>query len=141
MESAESGVHMAVSSDLFRMIYLQGHPEYDKISLLKEYKREVNRYFENARETYPASPENYFNPDIDDIIQLYRDAVIMARESGNSLPALPEVEIEPLLDNTWRKTGESIFDNWLSLVYQLTNNDRRLPFKTGINPEDPLQIK
>jgi len=35
------GVHLAVSPDLFRIVFFQGHPEYDTISLLKEYKREV----------------------------------------------------------------------------------------------------
>ena len=32
------GVHLAVSPDLFRIVFFQGHPEYDSISLLKEYK-------------------------------------------------------------------------------------------------------
>jgi homoserine O-succinyltransferase len=44
VESEEGGVHMAVSPDRFRVIYFQGHPEYDTNSLLKEYKREVFRY-------------------------------------------------------------------------------------------------
>jgi len=43
-ESEEAGVHLAVSEDLFRLVFFQGHPEYDIISLLKEYKREVNLF-------------------------------------------------------------------------------------------------
>ena len=41
------GVHLAVSPDLFRIVFFQGHPEYDTISLLKEYKREVALYLED----------------------------------------------------------------------------------------------
>ena len=41
VESAEAGVHLAVSADGFRFVYFQGHPEYDFNSLLKEHKREV----------------------------------------------------------------------------------------------------
>lgn len=141
VQGSESGVHMAVSPDMFRIVYLQGHPEYDRVSLLKEYKREVVRYFKGERATYPESPENYFNPDIDKIIQWYRPVVIQAREQGEKMPAFPESKIEPLLDNTWRDTGKSIFDNWLGLVYQLTNIDRHLPFTDGIDPDDPLKIK
>ncbi len=141
VEGSDSGVHMAVSPDMFRIVYLQGHPEYDRVSLLKEYKREVVRYFEGEREIYPESPENYFSPNIDKIIQRYRPAVMQAREKGDKMPAFPEAEIEPLLDNTWRDTGKSIFNNWLGLVYQLTNIDRHLPFTHGINPDDPLKIK
>jgi len=141
VQGAESGVHMAVSPDTFRIVYLQGHPEYDRVSLLKEYKREVTRYFYGSRDSYPASPENYFNPAIEAIIKPYQAAIIQVRERSESMPPFPESEIEPLLDNTWRDTGKSIFDNWLGLVYQITNIDRHLPFIEGIDPEDPLKIK
>ena len=43
--SDEAGVHLAASEDGFRFIFFQGHPEYDVISLLKEYKREVGRFY------------------------------------------------------------------------------------------------
>jgi homoserine O-succinyltransferase len=57
------------------------------------------------------------------------------------MPVLPEIEIESFLENTWRATGEAVFDNWLGLVHQLTNTDRYLPFKAGIDPDDPLNLK
>ena len=60
-ESAEAGVHLAVSADGFRQVFFQGHPEYDTISLLKEYKREVKRFAAGARPDYPPFPENYFD--------------------------------------------------------------------------------
>ena len=50
-----------------------------------------------------------------------------------------EPEVAPFLDNTWRDTARAIFDNWLGLVYQLTNLDRRLPFMEGIDPLHPLK--
>ena len=45
-------------------ILLSGHPEYDGNSLLKEYKREVNRFIAREREDYPPFPENYFDANI-----------------------------------------------------------------------------
>ena len=59
-ESEEAGFHLAVSSDGFRFVFFQGHPEYDKVSLAKEYKREVTRFVVGERETYPGYPERYF---------------------------------------------------------------------------------
>lgn len=59
-ESREAGVHLAVSEDRFRFVYFQGHPEYDMISLMKEYKREVMLYGQGVRADYPPFPENYF---------------------------------------------------------------------------------
>ena len=58
-ESDQAGVHLAVSADGFRQVFFQGHPEYDTISLLKEYQREVKRFGAGARPDYPPFPENY----------------------------------------------------------------------------------
>ena len=59
-------------------------------------------------------------------------------EQGRPVPPFPEEEIEPYLDNTWRDTGKAIFNNWLGLVYQLTNLDRRLQYMEGVDSDDPL---
>jgi homoserine O-succinyltransferase len=45
-----------------------------------------------------------------------------------------------MIDNTWRDTARAVFDNWLGKVYQLTNQDRRLPFMDGIDPKNPLGL-
>ena len=55
------------------------------------------------------------------------------------LPEFPEAEVLPFLDNTWTDTGRAILDNWLGLVYRLTNLDRRLPFMDGVDPRQPLE--
>jgi homoserine O-succinyltransferase len=138
IESAEAGVHAAVSADLFRHVYFQGHPEYDANSLLKEYKREVLRYFAGERDL-PAFPEHYIADEAAVVIGRYLVAAEQARLAGAPLPAFPEAEVVPFLDNTWGDTARTIFDNWLGLVYQLTNLDRRLPFKAGIDPRRPLE--
>ena len=53
----EAGVHMATSDDGFRYVFFQGHPEYDDISLAKEYKREVARYLADAAAEPPMHVE------------------------------------------------------------------------------------
>jgi homoserine O-succinyltransferase len=54
------------------------------------------------------------------------------------LPAFPEAALEPLVHNTWRDTGKAIVNNWLGLVYRLTNRDRKLQFMPGVDPDNPL---
>jgi homoserine O-succinyltransferase/O-acetyltransferase len=137
IESGEAGVHAAVSDDGFRRVYFQGHPEYDANSLLKEYKREVLRHFRGEREM-PPLPEHYITDEAAEIIQPYLDAAHAAHAAGRELPDFPEADIAPFLDNTWRDTARAVFDNWLGLVYQLTNLDRRRPFMDGIDPMHPL---
>ena len=51
LATSSVGVHLAVSQDQFRLVFFQGHPEYDSISLLKEFKREVSLYLEGLVQT------------------------------------------------------------------------------------------
>jgi len=137
IESADAGVHMAVSADQFRRVYFQGHPEYDVNSLLKEYKREVLRYFNGEREL-PPFPEHYIPEAAAAIIHHYLDEAHRAHGNHEPLPPFPEADLMPHLDNTWTDTAKAIFNNWLGLVYQLTHLDRRIPFMDGIDPLHPL---
>lgn len=141
VESEDAGVHMAVSQDRFRVVYFQGHPEYDGRSLLKEYKREINRYLDGDLSAPPPYPENYFSDTAKMIVENFVDKIEKFRVSGGEIPEFPERELLPIVDNTWGDTGKAIFNNWLGLVYQLTNLDRTLQFMPGVDRDDPLQIR
>jgi len=139
--SDEAGAHLAVSPDLFRIVYFQGHPEYDAVSLLKEYKREVLRYFSGERETGPRYPEHYLDSKAEDVSRRFFAKAEKARRDGIELPDFPEAELSSLVDNTWGDTGKAIINNWLGLVYRLTNLDRKRQFMAGVDPDDPLGLR
>ena len=138
--SKEAGVHLAVSPDGFRTVYFQGHPEYDDISLLKEYKREVMRFYHGELNEYPPFPENYFNAEVQAVFTAYAEEVKHAKATGGELEEFPENQVLEHIDNTWRDTAKAVFNNWLGKIYQLTNQDRRLPFMQGVNPNNPLNL-
>ena len=140
VESRQAGVQVAVSRDQFRFIFFQGHPEYDVNSLLKEYKREVLRYLNGELEQSPPHPENYFSVAAAAIAERYLGRAELAMERGESPPPFPEERILPLLDNTWGDTAKSIINNWLGLVYRLTDHDRKKQFMPGVDPDDPLGL-
>ena len=140
-ESEEAGVHLAVSPDGFRLVFNQGHPEYDTVSLLKEYKREVVRYTSDERADYPPLVENYFPLGIQAILEEHKERVLSAKAARRPIPDLPELLIAPTLDNTWHDTAEAVINNWIGKVYQLTNIDRRIPFSPGVDPDDPLGLR
>ena len=140
VSSQDAGVHLAVSPDGFRVVFFQGHPEYDDISLLKEYKREVLRYYRDERNDYPPFPVNYFDQCTQELLLKYAEEVKQAKHFGRILKPMPEEQIIPLLDNTWRDSAKAVFNNWLGQVYQITNEDRKLPFMDGIDPENPLDL-
>jgi len=138
VESEIAGVHLAVSEDGFRVVYFQGHPEYDTVSLLKEYKREVLRYAAGERSDYPPFPDHYFKPREQAIFDEYRIRVDQARDRGEEPPVFPEELVAGRVDNTWHDTAEGIVGNWIGLVYQLTHEERALPFMEGVDPANPL---
>lgn len=139
-ESKEADVHLAVSEDQFRLVFFQGHPEYDIISLLKEYKREVKRFFASDRDDYPPFPENYFSLQVQASLDEYKKQVIAAKQKGNEIPDFPEAFISSKLDNTWHDTAEAILNNWIGQVYQITSMDRKKPFQDDIDPKKPLNL-
>ncbi len=109
-------VHMAVSDEGARFVFFQGHPEYDGLSLLKEYKREVSRFFAGAREDYPPFPENYFSPDTVELLGEYRAKVVEARGQGGEMPDFPESAIPIAEPPAWSAAGMRIYRNWLAEV-------------------------
>lgn len=140
VESDEAGVHLATSPDGLRILMFQGHPEYDTISLLKEYKREVERFANGARADYPPSPDNVFSRKAGAVLDEHRHMLLRALDRGREPPAFPEARIAAGLDNTWRDTAEGVMGNWLGLIYRVTHNDRRIPFMDWVDPNDPLRM-
>jgi homoserine O-succinyltransferase len=141
VESEEAGVHLAVSEDGFRLVFFQGHPEYDTISLFKEYKREVNRFVAGERADYPPFPENYIGLRDRAILEEHYDRLVTALGQGRAPEEMPEALISAGLHNTWHDTAEGVVGNWMGKIYQLTNADRRLPFMQGIDAGDPLGLR
>lgn len=136
VESPEAGVHMATSKDGLRLICLQGHPEYDVFSLLKEYRREVLNFIDRKRPDYPPFPEHYFDRQAQEAAASFKNAVLDGSVNGE----FPEDLIAGFLENTWADSARSSIGSWVGLVYQVTHIDRKKPFMDGIDPQNPLGI-
>lgn len=140
-ESDEAGVLTAVSPDGFRFVFMQGHPEYDTNSLLKEYKREFQRFASGDIDNPPPFVEHFFDARCKAILTEYADRVVTAARDGVTTPPFPEHLIEPALDNVWRDTAKAIVSTWIGKVYQLTHVDPKKPFQDGIDPNNPLGLR
>ncbi len=138
VESSQADVHLAVSPDGFRQVFFQGHPEYDNISLLKEYKREIMRFHKGEREDYPPFPDNYFTLTAQAVLNEYRLRVDESLKNNSDLPRFPEKLLIPLIDNTWRDTARTVVENWVGMVYQTTSVERSKPFMDDVDRNDPL---
>lgn len=138
VKTAEGETLLAVSDDGFSAVYLQGHPEYDAMSLAKEYKREVQRFFQDEIDAMPPFPVNYLNLRSEALLQFHSAGVTGAKKLGKPLPDFPEAQLAMLLDNTWVDTGKAIFNNWLGLIYQTTHLDRCQRYMEHVSAKDPL---
>lgn len=134
VEGDNDCVHLATSPDGIRQVFFQGHPEYDTISLLKEFKREVKLFEAKKLDHYPPFPENYFTHYDKSILNEYRYRLDAAYEEKD----FPDNIAAKGLDNTWHDTAVEVVGNWVGLVYQLTHKDRDKPFMDGINIDEPL---
>lgn len=127
-------VHLATSADGIRTVFLQGHPEYDTISLLKEYKRDVMLFESGEAKHPPPFPENYLSRHSQALLNEYG-----YRQGSSLAPGFPEELVAPQLDNTWHDTAVEVVGNWMGIIYQLTHRDRKRPFMDGIDVDHPLQ--
>lgn len=138
VESEQAGVQVAVSPDGFRTVFMQGHPEYDSISLMKEYKREVGRFINGYRDTYPPAPYGYFDDWSRVLLDEYRGRIEESVARNAKPPEFPEHLLVPRLQNSWHDSAEALVGNWLGLVYQLTHADQARPFMDGVSRDNPL---
>ncbi len=109
------GVQLAADKNM-KMLFFQGHPEYDDISLLKEYKREVVRFIAKQREEYPPVPENYFSPRALQLVNEYKQNILNSLDREPLLAEFPDVELQGEVRNQWRAVSLQIFKNWLQTL-------------------------
>ncbi len=108
----EAGVQMAVEPD-GRRIYFQGHPEYEAISLLKEYKREVWRYLSDERPDYPPVPEHAFSDHALQSAQSFQQWAQSQARSETLIEKFPEAEMTGDMRHSWKQVSRQLFNNWL----------------------------
>ena len=114
--SPDADFHIAVSPDGFKWVFLQGHPEYDAVSLLKEFQREVRRFVAGERSDYPEYPQNYLSQSAKQRLAQFKDALLVALEHSKPRPVFPESEVLPSISNPWRVHGEVLFRNWIRMI-------------------------
>jgi homoserine O-succinyltransferase len=96
-------------------IFFQGHPEYEELSLEREYLRDIARFLSGERDSYPGIPTGYFDADTE-----HRLAAFAARAQTERRPALsselPERTLRP--DLATGVAATIMFRNWISYLYQ-----------------------
>src|ERR1700737_2917088 len=112
-DSGEAGVDIFAKELRSHFIFFQGHPEYDALSLEREYLRDISRFLAGERDSYPAIPAGYFETETENKL-----ASFQRRAGGERRPALSA----ELPDRTLRQdiaagaASTTIFRNWLEYL-------------------------
>jgi len=113
--SAEAGVDMFARHDKSFQLFLQGHPEYEAGTLLREYRRDIARYLRGEREHYPAIPKGYFGSEAIGIVEAFREGALADRRI-ELIADFPRRMLEEGLENRWRRSAVDLYRNWFELL-------------------------
>jgi len=113
--SDEAGVDTFVKQRTSLFVFFQGHPEYDAVTLLLEYRRDVARYLRGERDTYPPTPRGYFDDETERRLAALRQRALQDRREVG-LADFPTADAAVRVTNNWRPGGEQVYRNWLGYI-------------------------
>jgi homoserine O-succinyltransferase len=124
----DAGYHIAIQSDAVgwsvatrdvggaQVVLVQGHPEYDPSSLLREYRRDVRRYVQRERGELPCLPFRCVPPqDWERLEDLHR-AIIGGKRDPGLVAAYPFDEVGARATWPWHAVAERLYANWVNGV-------------------------
>ncbi|HMD37183.1 MAG TPA: homoserine O-succinyltransferase [Vicinamibacterales bacterium] len=114
--SADAGVDAFVKqrrNSLF--VFFQGHPEYEAVTLMLEYRRDVGRYLKGERDTYPPMPRGYFDQETERALAGLRERALLDRREA-LLSEFPIAAASVSVSNNWRAGAETLYRNWLAYI-------------------------
>lgn len=111
--SERAGVDIFTRQYASRFVFFQGHPEYNALSLQREYLRDIGRYLAREREVYPALPVSYFDAATQEKLVRFEKRARHQRHPAltNELPALTL-----RTDIAAGSAAAALFRNWLQYL-------------------------
>ena len=110
--SSIAGADMFLKQRKSLFVFFQGHLEYDSQTLMREYIRDITRFINGQRDTYPEMPYGYFDEAVIEEFERIRIEAT-ARPGQHVIAALAETAAGKSLMNTWRGSATNIYKNWL----------------------------
>jgi homoserine O-succinyltransferase len=114
-QSSVTGADLFVKSGRSLRVFMQGHPEYEERTLLKEYQRDVGRFINGVQPVYPTMPVGYFSAEGEQAL-LGFEREVRAGRIENPLEAFPFKAVSGSLSEGWRGGAARVYENWLDLV-------------------------
>lgn len=116
--SPKAGVDAFAKDFGSQFIFFQGHPEYEALSLEREYLRDIARFLGGERDSYPGIPYGYFDAETEQ-----RLLAFAARAQTERRPALnTELPERTLRDDVATDTAATVlFRSWIGFLAERTH--------------------
>jgi len=112
----------------------QGHPEYDGANLLREYRRDVARFLQQQRATYPELPRSYFGEHHTTALHAFRQEAL-AHGNASFMASFPRILHGSPTWDAWQSGATSVFGNWLK--YAAAAKPSRDAGRSRLQPGQP----
>jgi homoserine O-succinyltransferase/O-acetyltransferase len=119
--SNEIGVDSFTRAMPSRFVFFQGHPEYDALSLQREYMRDIARFLSGQRDDYPNIPASYFDADTEQVLTSFEARAKTSRDPTLAAE-LPGLTLRPGLSTG--VTAKLLFKNWVGFLANSHARDR-----------------
>jgi homoserine O-succinyltransferase len=117
IESPEMNWTVAVKDRGYcTFVLVQGHPEYSTTSLLREYRRDMQRFLHRERPVAPAIPVGYLDDEGRRLLESFEARALRAPGDQELMREFPFEPVAERLVNTWQSTGTRLYANWLRLI-------------------------
>lgn len=119
-----TGADLFVRTGRSLLVGFQGHPEYEDVTLLKEYRRDVGRFLRGEQPGWPRLPQGYFSePGLAELARYRREAE--AAPDPARFADFPLQALAAGLDAPWRPAAIAIYRNWLGHIAAVRGRSRR----------------
>jgi homoserine O-succinyltransferase len=113
--SDQAGADIFVKQRSSLFVFLQGHPEYDRFALFREYRRDVARFLSGERDIYPEMPLGYFDDLAAAELTAFRQRAVQQRAPA-IMEGFPNDASASNLMHGWHEAAVRIFANWVACL-------------------------
>lgn len=99
-----------------QLVLVQGHPEYDPWSLLREYRRDAGRYVRRERDDLPNLPSHCVSSDDWEDLERLHHQIIEGDRDPLIFDQYPFDEVGARAPWPWHAAATRLYANWLSSV-------------------------
>jgi homoserine O-succinyltransferase len=107
-----------VTKDVGRssVVLVQGHPEYDPSSLLREYHRDARRYLHHERDDLPCLPLDCVAPEDGDRLSELQRRMAAGERAPALIESIPFDRMGERAPWPWRGVAIGLYTNWMAGV-------------------------